>query len=435
MKASRRVEANGVNPETICHTAKESIADSFVASPHALEAGELSIAKRIEDAANLNCQPASNWLARREKRSAGALFANVIAMHDPFGRAAGEPLVVAVTTPFPPNDSLHKLLVEHVPDVEVHFTRYNESRDARAARGANSGVLPAGIEVPTVDDATRAVWERAHVFVGIDLPSESETLSPDLKWMQTISAGVDQIDQQQLVRMGARLSSASGVASASIAEFVMARLLGVWKNLRSIEQHQREETWVEDFGTEVTGRTMVIAGLGSIGRQVARRARAFDMHVIATRGSAKAGDSDPDVDELHPAADLASLLPMADAVVCALPTSTATIDLFDAAMFRTMKSDAIFCNVGRGTLVVEDDLVEVLNEGHLRAAVLDVMRTEPLVEGDRLWSVPRLHLSPHAAVSLDRYQQNAWAITSDNLRRFMAGGRLNNEINLPSLTT
>jgi glyoxylate/hydroxypyruvate reductase A len=85
--------------------------------------------------------------------------------------------------------------------------------------------------------------------------------------------------------------------------------------------------------------------------------------------------------------------------------------------------------------VVEDDLVEVLNEGHLRAAVLDVMRTEPLVEGDRLWSVPRLHLSPHAAVSLDRYQQNAWAITSDNLRRFMAGGRLNNEINLPSLTT
>jgi phosphoglycerate dehydrogenase-like enzyme len=355
-------------------------------------------------------------------------------MHDPFGRTAAEPLVVAVTTPFPPDDSLHRLLVEHVADVEVHFTPYNESRDARAARGANNGVLPAGIEVPDVNDATKAIWARAHVFVGLDLPSESETLSPDLQWLQTISAGVDQIDQQQLARMRARLSSASGVASASIAEFVMARLLGVWKNLRPIEQHQREETWVEDFGTEVTGRTMVIAGLGSIGREVARRARAFDMHVIATRGSAQPGDSDPDVDELHPASELASLLPKADAVVCALPSSPATSDLFDAAMFRTMKADAIFCNVGRGTLVVEDDLVQVLNEGHLRAAVLDVMRTEPLLEGDPLWSAPRLYLSPHAAVSLDRYKENAWAIVADNLRRFMAGERLHNEIDLPSST-
>ena len=355
-------------------------------------------------------------------------------MHDPFGRADGEPLVVAVTTPFPPDDSLQQLLAEHVPDVEVHFTPYNESRDARAARGANRGVLPDGIAVPEIDDAAKEIWRRAHAFVGLDLPSETEVLAPNLRWFQTISAGVDQIDQHQLARAGARLSSASGVASASIAEFVMARLLGVWKNLRSIEEHQRQATWVEDFGTEVTGRTMVIAGLGSIGREVARRARAFDMHVIATRGSAQPGDTDPDVDELHPASDLVSLLPLADAVVCALPSSPATTDLFDAAMLRTMKADAIFCNVGRGTLVVEDDLVQVLNEGHLRAAVLDVMRTEPLADGDPMWSVPRLYLSPHAAVSLDRYQHNAWAIVAENVRRWMANERLHNEIDLPSAT-
>ena len=353
-------------------------------------------------------------------------------MHDPFDRAAGEPLVVSVATPFPPDDTLRMLLTEHVADVEVHFTPYNESRDARAARGANHGVLPEGIEVPAIDDETKAIWARTHVLVGLDLPTEAETLAPNLRWFQTISAGVDQVDKQQLARAGVRLSSASGVASASIAEFVMARLLEVWKNLRSIEQHQREGTWVEDFGTEVTGRTMLIAGLGSIGRELARRARAFDMHVIATRGTAKAGDTDPDVDELHPAAELDSLLSRADAVVCALPSSPATTDLFDADMLRKLKSDAIFCNVGRGTLVVEQDLVQVLNEGHLRAAILDVMRTEPIADGDPLWSVPRLYLSPHAAVSLDRYQQNAWAILADNVRRFMAGERLHNEIDLPS---
>ncbi len=351
-------------------------------------------------------------------------------MHDLFGRSEGEPLVVALTVPFPPNDTLQTMLRDHVADVEVHFTPYNESRDARAARGANSGVLPAGIETPEIDDATKQIWQRAHIVAGLDVPADAATLLPRLRWVQTISAGIDQIDQALLAAMGVRLSSASGIASASIAEFVMARLLGVWKNLREIEQHQRETTWAELFGTEVGGRTLVIAGLGSIGREVARRARAFDMHVIATRGSAKPGDSDPDVDELHPAAALDDLLPRADAVVCSLPTSPATVDLFDEAMFRRMKPDAIFCNVGRGTLVVEEDLIKVLESDHLRAAILDVMRTEPLPADDPLWSAPRAHLSAHAAVSLDRYMDNGWAMITDNLQRFLAGERLHNEVDL-----
>lgn len=355
-------------------------------------------------------------------------------MADAFNREPGEPLVVAVTAPFPPDPALQQMLAEHVGDVEVHFTPYNESREARAERGVNDGVLPPGIATPEVDDATLAVWRRAHVFVGIDVPADLAGLAPRMRWFQTASAGIDHVDRAQLARQGARLSSASGIASASIAEFVMARLLGVWKNLREIEAQQRDRTWVESFGTEVGGRTMLIAGLGSIGREVARRARAFDMRVIATRGSAGPGETDPDVDELHPADALADLLPRADAVVCALPASPATVDLFDAAMFRAMKPDAIFCNVGRGTLVVESDLVEVLEQGHLRAAVLDVMRTEPIPDGDAFWSTPRAHLSPHAAVSLDRYQQNAWKIVADNLGRFVAGERLHNEIDLSSQT-
>lgn len=351
---------------------------------------------------------------------------------DPFGREPGEPLVVAVTAPFPSDPVLRSMLAEHIGELEVHFTPYNESREARAERGANGGVLPAGIATPQVDDATREIWRRTHVFVGVDVPPDLASLAPELRWFQTVSAGVDHVDCAQMAHLGARLSSASGIASASIAEFVMARLLGVWKNLREIEAQQRDRTWVESFGTEIGGRTMLIAGLGSIGREIARRARAFDMRVIATRGSARPGQVDPDVDELHPAAALADLLPAADAVVCALPASAETVDIFDAAMFRAMKPDAVFCNVGRGTLVVEKDLIEVLEDGHLRAAVLDVMRNEPIPDGDPLWTAPRVYLSPHAAVSLDRYQQNAWKMLADNLERFVAGDRLHNEIELPS---
>lgn len=351
---------------------------------------------------------------------------------DPFDRKPDEPLVVAVTAPFPPSDELVAGLQGLVGDVEVHFTPYSESRDVRASKGANGGVDPLGLPTPEISAETRAIWERAHVFVGMDVPVDVGELAPRLRWIQTISAGVDQIDRAQLDELGIRLSSASGIASGSIAEFVMARMLEVWKHLRSVEQNQREQRWVESFGTQAAGRTMLILGLGSIGREVARRARAFDMRVIATRSSAKSGDTDPAVDQLHPASDLNALLPEADVVVCALPTSPATVDLFDEQRFLLMQPDGIFVNVGRGTLVVEEDLVAVLESGHLRAAILDVMRVEPPPPDDPLWTAPRLYLSPHCAVSLDRYAENAWSMTIDNVGRLLAGERLRNEVEMKS---
>lgn len=335
--------------------------------------------------------------------------------------------VVAVTVPFPPDPQLQARLAAHSPAVEVQFVPYLETREHRAARGANSGVLPDHIEAPPVSVEAQALLARATIVFGLDLPPNLRELAPNLQWVQTVSAGLDQIDTALLQDMGVRLSGASGIASASIAEFVMARLLEVWKNLRQIESNQRAATWVESFGSEVGGRTLVIAGLGSIGRELARRARAFDMTVLATRNSAAAGDTDPDVDELHPAANLADLLPRADAVVAALPTSPATVDLFDAAMFAKMRPDAIFANVGRGTLVVEQDLIDTLEQGHLRAAILDVMREEPLPAESALWASPRVYLSPHAAVSLDRYQENGTTLFVENLQRLVAGESLINE--------
>lgn len=334
--------------------------------------------------------------------------------------------------PFPPDPALADMLRPIVGEVEVHFAPYAESRDRRAAKGANEGVDPFGLETPEITPEMAALWQRAHVLVGLDLPDEPRTVLPNLAWVQAISAGYDQFDRRGLAENRVRLSTASGIASVSIAEFVIARLLEVWKNLRLIEDQQRDQVWTEVFGTEVAGRTLLIAGLGSIGREVASRARAFGLHVIATRSSANVGDTDPDVDELHPAAALDELLRRADAVVCALPSNPATVDLFNRERFALMKSDAIFFNVGRGTLVVEQDLVAVLHEGHLRAAILDVTRREPIPEGDPLWAAPRLHISPHSAVSLDRYRENATAILVENARRYMAGERLLNEVDPPA---
>lgn len=355
-------------------------------------------------------------------------------MSDPFGRGPGEPLVVVVNAPFMPDTTLQEMLSQHAPGCEVHFTVYNESRELRAAKGVANGRDPGNLATPEITDDMKSIWQTAHVLVGIDLPADVASLCPKLRLFQTVSAGIDHVDQQLLQDAGVRLASASGIASASIAEFVMARLLQEWKHLRDIDTDQRDGLWNERFGNEVGGRTMLIAGLGSIGRQLARRARAFDMTVIATRGSASPGDTDPDVDELWPAAAIDELLPRADAVVCTLPANAATMDFFDQQRFDAMKSDAIFCNVGRGSLVVEADLVETLERGHLRAAILDVMRSEPLPADDPLRSAPRIYLSSHLAVSTDRYQANAWVILEENVRRMLAGERLHNEIDLVGTT-
>ena len=122
--------------------------------------------------------------------------------------------VVAVTVPFPPDPGLQSRLATHSPDIEVCFASYLETREHRAARGANNGVLPDDIAPPPLSAETQALLERATIVFGLDLPPNLGELAPKLQWVQTVSAGLDQIDTKMLQDMDVRLSGASGIASA-----------------------------------------------------------------------------------------------------------------------------------------------------------------------------------------------------------------------------
>ncbi len=341
-------------------------------------------------------------------------------------------LVVAVMVAFEPSPAMHALVEGAHPDAEIVWTPYTESEELRSARGRQNGRNTTGLGTPEITDDMRSAWARTNIAIGMDLPDGLDVLMPQLQWIQSITAGYDKYDVDAIHRQGVRLTNASGLGAAGIAEFVIARLLQVWKNLRAFDAQQRDHEWTGMFGTELTGRTVGIAGLGSIGREVARRARAFDMTVLATRASAQPGDIDPAVDELFPAADLDAMLQRCDAVVSTLPSNPTTIDLFDAARFAAMPAGSVFCNVGRGAHVVEADLISALESGHLRAAALDVTQVEPLPVGDPLWDAPNLYLSPHSSVSIDRYVQNLEALLAKNLRLFLAGDALINEVDLTS---
>jgi phosphoglycerate dehydrogenase-like enzyme len=179
---------------------------------------------------------------------------------------------------------------------------------------------------------------------------------------------------------------------------------------------------------EVGGRTMLVVGLGGIGTEVARRAHALGMRVIATRNSSREG---PDfVARVGLPGDLAAFAAEADVVVNATPLTPETEDLFDEEFFAAMKPGGYFVSVGRGASTDTDALVDALRSGHLAGAGLDVTDPEPLPAGHPLWSMPNVIITPHVASNSDVQDEREWILAVENLRRYVAGEPLLNVVDL-----
>jgi len=173
---------------------------------------------------------------------------------------------------------------------------------------------------------------------------------------------------------------------------------------------------------ELADRTVLVVGLGSIGAEVARLAKALGMHVIAVNRSSRADV--PDVDEVRPSRFLADVLPLAHALVLTLPLTEETRGMIDAQAMSRMRNDAILVNVGRGGVVDEEALVEALAGGRLAGAVLDVFSTEPLPRESPLWALPNVLVSPHTAALSVHENERIVALFSENLRRYLVGDDL-----------
>ena len=204
----------------------------------------------------------------------------------------------------------------------------------------------------------------------------------------------------------------------------MAMLLSFSRGLYRYRTAQDALRWErglvpEDQLWELTGKTMFVVGLGGIGTEVARRAHALGMDVIATRASRREGPAF--VSYVGLADEMMTLTPRADVIVNAAPLTASTIDLFNAAFFAAMKPTAYFINVGRGRSVVTVDLIEALEQGELAGAGLDVTEPEPLPADHPLWTAPNVIITPHVAAGSDRRIERLWIVMRENLRRYVAG--------------
>ncbi|HEX9039288.1 MAG TPA: D-2-hydroxyacid dehydrogenase [Ktedonobacterales bacterium] len=287
---------------------------------------------------------------------------------------------------------------------------------------------------PELAEALRAHPETDVICPLFDVQGLPDFL-PSLRWVALSSAGADRVIGQPLVT-GVNpplITTANGVHAIPITEHVFSAILRWSRRWPELARLQAERHWPGSLiesahyaGRELAGETILIIGLGAIGRRIAQVAHAFGMRSLAARRSAAAGGLDPDVDRVASVSDLDTLLPQADFVVIAIPSTAESRGLMSAARLALMKPGAMLINIARGDLVDERALIAALESGKLGAAALDVTAHEPLPADDPLWSTPNMFLSPHISGLTPHYGERLTDILVDNIARYRVGQPMRN---------
>ncbi|MEO0651234.1 MAG: D-2-hydroxyacid dehydrogenase [Planctomycetota bacterium] len=276
-----------------------------------------------------------------------------------------------------------------------------------------------------LEHAPRAHGADAHL-----LSAEFMERAEQLAWIQSWSAGVGRLLETPGVveREGLVVTNAKGVHGPVISEHVFALLLSLTRNLGAYAEAQADSRWDRNAGDpwELSGRTLLVAGLGGIGREVAKRADAFGMRVVGTVRTER--EAPPYVDQLVTGDRTDEFLPEADVLVICLPLTDETRGFFDARRLALLPPGAVVINIARGAILDTDALHATLQSGHLAGAGLDVTDPEPLPADHPLWSTPNVRITPHVAGRADLTGERRRALLAENIRRFAAGEPLLNVV-------
>jgi phosphoglycerate dehydrogenase-like enzyme len=280
-------------------------------------------------------------------------------------------------------------------------------------------------EVRAYDDFLKRVGEADVVVVSGMWKNDLIPHAGKLKFIQSISSGMDQYSREQLAAKGVRLASAAGVNARAVAEHALALILAVARRLPEARDNQHKKVWRGMLGDltqredELGGKTVLIVGMGRIGSHLARLAKAFDMKVLGIRRDPAQGAGG--ADSIHATGELVKLAAQADFVVLTCALTRETTGLMSAAAFAAMKPSAVFVNVARGRVADEAALIKTMQEGRIWAAALDVTADEPLPQESPLWTMPGVFITPHTAGETRAYEDNVLDILMDNLGRLWRG--------------
>ena len=252
-----------------------------------------------------------------------------------------------------------------------------------------------------------------------DLPE----LVPKLRWIQATSSGIGQFVKgrgydQRLPEVV--FTTARGVHVQPLAEFCLLSMLMFNKKLIRLKRDQERKHWERHAGTDLDGRTLGIVGVGAVGTEIGRMARAMRMHVLGIKRHIEGIEpASLHLDELHTLANLRDVLPRSEFLVLTTPHTPETEGMLGRAELELLPKGAVLINLGRGILVDESALVEVLRSGHLGGACLDVFEKEPLPPESPLWEMLNVLVSPHSASTSNRENERLTDLFCENLRRFL----------------
>ncbi len=290
------------------------------------------------------------------------------------------------------------------------------------------------VHLPTYD-TLNAELPDAHIFVGASLRPEQFAHADSLQWIHSTAAGVSQLMYPELCNSHVILTNTSGISSIPMAEHTMGLILSLARNFPDAMRYQDQARWAQQELwdkpqrlSEINGRVLVIVGYGSIGRELAKRARAFAMRVW---GVTRSGGGDmTHVEKILPIAQLDEALPHADYVVVAAPDTSETKHLIGAEQLTLMKPGARLINVSRGSLLQEAAVLAALRSGKLAGAALDVTNVEPLPSDSPLWRAPNLFITPHTSAISDQLWNRETELLLKLLDEWFAGKELSNRVDL-----
>lgn len=326
----------------------------------------------------------------------------------------------------------------------INFMEFTEAQLDKL-RAVSSRLEVHQLPQAAFDEIPESLRYKAEILYGWGKQLDQAHRYPSLKWIQTHSAGVNDLLDQPVWHSPVIITSLNGVHAVSMAEHALAMMLAFRWRLRAMFDFQSRSEWPQDrwdwFAVpELRGSTLGLVGYGAIARELARQAQALGMRVLAVnrsgqrrpyRGFREPGTGDPDAlipEKVYSTTALLDMLPQCDYVVVLAPLTPATRRLIGPAAFAAMKPTAYFFNLARGGLVDEAALIQALEEGQIAGAGLDVFETEPLPADSPLWQLDpeRLIISPHVSGFSPNYDERASDLLAENLRRYLAGEPLLN---------
>jgi phosphoglycerate dehydrogenase-like enzyme len=261
----------------------------------------------------------------------------------------------------------------------------------------------------------------AEIVLGWNRDAAEQVLTPGskLRWVQNWGAGVDKMPLNAFARHGVTVTNTSGIHAFPISETILAMMMMFARKLHTAVRYQGRREW-GNFGEldEIHQQTVGVIGVGAIGEETARLAKAFGMKVLGVRLS---GKPSPNVDLMFDLTGLNEVLKQSDFVVNTLPSTDRTRHIFGRSEFQAMKSTAYYINIGRGATTDTAALVEALREDKIAGAGLDVFEQEPLPPESPLWDMENVIITPHNAGSTVAYDERAMDIFLHNLQDYVNG--------------